>query len=195
MSRLVVVVDVQADFMRPDGALPVAGAEALIAPLQGWLASLRPAETAAVLFTLDTHERERYRGSPEAAEFPPHCERGTPGWNLELDPAQVDPAIPTYRLEKGVFDMWAEQGLRVEDMRTGLTVPREQFFAGLRARGVTTASVVGVAADYCVRWAIAGLLDRGFEVEVPRSLTCGISRQIDAVLAEDFAGAAVRSAP
>ena len=54
MQRFVVVVDTQADFMCADGALPVAGAEALIAPMQRWLASLRPAETAGVLFTFDT---------------------------------------------------------------------------------------------------------------------------------------------
>src|SRR3546814_5175396 len=46
MQRLVVVVDTQADFMWADGALSVAGAEALIAPMQRWLSSLRPAETA-----------------------------------------------------------------------------------------------------------------------------------------------------
>ncbi|MEG8025263.1 hypothetical protein QP162_14100 [Sphingomonas aurantiaca] len=48
--------------------------------------------------------------------------------------------------------------------------------------------VIGVAADYCVRWAVEGLVERGFAVTVPAGLTRGIERQIDTVAAEDFAG-------
>ena len=55
MRQFVIVVDTQADFMQADGALSVAGAEALKAPMQAWLASLSPADTAGILFTFDTH--------------------------------------------------------------------------------------------------------------------------------------------
>ena len=51
--------------------------------------------------------------------------------------------------------------------------------------------VIGVAADYCVRWAIDGLVERGFRVIVPQALTRGIARPIEQVLAEDFAREAV----
>ena len=108
-----------------------------------------------------------------------------------LDVALVDPAIPAWRIEKGVFDMWAEPGLAIEDARDAKrpTIEREAFFAALAASGVTEVTVIGVAADYCVRWAVDGLLARGFVVTVPAGLTRGIERQIDAVAAEDFAGA------
>ncbi|QKS00650.1 hypothetical protein F9288_14230 [Sphingomonas sp. CL5.1] len=42
-------------------------------------------------------------------------------------------------------------------------------------------AVIGVAADYCVRWAIDGLLTHEFDVSVPVGLTCGIDRQIETV--------------
>ena len=42
--RVVVVVDTQADFMNPDGALAVAGADALAAPMGEWLRGLAPAQ-------------------------------------------------------------------------------------------------------------------------------------------------------
>jgi nicotinamidase/pyrazinamidase len=58
MARFVIVVDTQRDFMASDGALSVAGAEALLAPMRAWLSALDPAETAGVLFTIDTHEPE-----------------------------------------------------------------------------------------------------------------------------------------
>ena len=194
MRRFIVVVDTQADFMHADGALAVAGAETLIAPMRAWLAGLDPAETAGVLFTFDTHTAERFTGSPEAEQFPLHCERGTPGWENVLDLAAVAPGIPVYRIEKGVFDMWAEPGLVIAAVGTGETQPRDAFFAALWAEGVTELTVIGVAADYCVRWAIDGAVARGFAVEVPAALTRGIARPIDQVLAEDFPGQPVRIA-
>jgi nicotinamidase/pyrazinamidase len=183
MARFVVVVDTQWDFMAGEGALSVAGAEVLVPPMQAWLSALQPGETAGVLFTFDTHFTETYAASPEAQMFPIHCVRGTRGWGNMLDVALVDPAIPAWRIEKGVFDMWAEPGLAIEDARdvSKPTILREDFFSTLAASGVT--------ADYCVRWAVDGLLARGFAVTVPTGLTRGIERQIEAVAADDFAGA------
>ncbi|PTQ61038.1 nicotinamidase/pyrazinamidase [Sphingomonas aurantiaca] len=190
MSRFVVVVDTQWDFMAGEGALSVAGAAALVAPMQAWLSALQPADVAGVLFTFDTHFRETYAASPEAAMFPIHCVRDTPGWANMLDIALLDPAIPAWRIEKGVFDMWAEPGLAIEDARDpgAPSIPREAFFSRLAAQHTTDVMVIGVAADYCVRWAVEGLVERGFAVTVPAGLTRGIERQIDTVAAEDFAG-------
>lgn len=191
MKKIVIVVDTQADFMNPDGALSVAGADVLAGPMNAWLAALRPEETAAVLFTFDTHFADTYPLSEEAKEFPIHCVRETPGWQNVLDADQVDRAIPTYRLEKGVFAMWQEDGLSVEPIGGGAPVDRDAFFDDLKASGVEEAIVIGVAADYCVRWAIDGLIERGFAVTVPEALTRGIARPIDQVLRDDFVGQAV----
>lgn len=192
MQRFVIVVDTQADFMNADGALSIDGAEALIAPMQAWLASLRPTETAGVLFTFDSHFADTYRRSVEAEQFPIHCVYRTPGWENVLDPDAIDPAVAVYRLEKGVFDMWAEPDLAVAAVATGKKVARDAFFAQLKAGGATEVTVIGVAADYCVRWAIEGLVARGFAVEVPTGLTRGIARPIEQVVADDFADAPVR---
>ncbi|MFD1786115.1 cysteine hydrolase family protein [Sphingomonas floccifaciens] len=190
MRRFVIVVDMQRDFVAADGALPVAGAEAIVAPMQAWLGGLRHEEVEGVLFTFDTHVPAIYADSEEARQFPPHCVKGSAGWELVVGPDAVDPAIPVYALEKGVFDMWAEPGLSVQ--RIGGTVcERESFFAGLRRRGVEEVTVVGVAADYCVRWAVEGLIKRGFQVAVPSALTRGISREIEAVAEEEWSDAAV----
>lgn len=194
MQRLILVVDTQRDFMAADGALSVAGAEALSGPMQALLDGLKPEETAAVLFTFDTHEPALYATSPEAEAFPIHCVRGSAGWENCLDPVGIDPAIPVWRIEKGVFDMWAQPGLTIEPYgRTeAAPVEREAFFGALKAVGVREAVVIGVAADYCVRWAIGGLLERGFAVTVPADLTRGIDRPIAMVAEEDFPGAALR---
>lgn len=184
--RFVIVVDMQGDFVHADGALPVPGAQAIVAPMQDWLNALDPALTAGVLLTFDTHQPEIYAGSPESEEFPIHCMKGTAGWESVLDASTIDPLIPIYTLEKGVFDMWAEPGLAMEPARGAQGEPtgRDSFFSDLAGSGVETVTVVGVAADYCVRWAMEGLLARGFRVDLPASLTRGIGKDAGEVIAE-----------
>ncbi len=189
--RFAIVVDMQRDFVAPDGALPVPGAEAIVVPVQQWLAGLDPETVAGVLFTADTHVPHLYAGSEEAKQFPLHCAVGTPGWALVVDPGAIDPAIPRYLLEKGVFDMWAEPGLTLEAIGTGAVRDRDAFFAALLADGIAEVEVVGVAADYCVRWAVEGLLDRGFRVTIPAALTRGIAAPVDTVARDAWAGRAV----
>lgn len=193
MASFVIVVDMQRDFVAADGALPVAGAPDIVAPMTRWLGALRPDAVAGVLFTADTHVPAVYAVSEEARMFPPHCARGTPGWALVVDPGAVDPAIPHYRLEKGVFDMWAEPDIAIMRIGSGGAgaVARDAFFDGLRGDGIVDVVVIGVAADYCVRWAVEGLIARGFRVTVPAALTRGIDRPIAAVARDEWAGAAV----
>lgn len=190
MTRFVIVVDTQRDFMAPDGALSVAGADALLPRMRQWLRKLDPAETAGILFTFDTHLPEVYASSAEADAFPIHCVRGSAGWANMLDITLVDAAIPVWRLEKSVFDMWAEPDTVIRNMRNAADprVGRDNFFTDLKSTGVKEVVVIGVAADYCVRWAIDGLIRRGFQVVVPEQLTRGIARQMRAIAAADFAG-------
>lgn len=196
MKDFVIVVDTQRDFMAADGALSVAGAEALLPAFRRFLEGLPPDRTAGVLFTFDTHDPGVYAASPEAEQFPPHCVRGSEGWANMLEAGAIDPAIPVWRLEKGVFDMWEEEDVAILSERDpgAPPVPREAFFARLKEDGVRHVTVVGVAADYCVKWAVDGLVARGFDVTVPETLTRGIARQIRQVVAEDFAGRGVRVA-
>jgi nicotinamidase/pyrazinamidase len=189
MARFVIVVDTQVDFIAADGALSVRDADTLVEPMRAWLRGLDPVGTAGVLFTFDTHTPEVYAHSAEAKAFPIHCVRGTEGWGNVLDVALLDPAIPAWRIEKGVFDMWSEDGLSIENARDPVEpgVSRERFFDDIAARGIVDVTVIGVAADYCVRWAIDGLIARGFRVEIPEGLTRGIDRQIGAVVEDEFA--------
>jgi len=90
--RFVVVVDMQGDFVWPSGALPVAGAEAIVSPMQDWLSALDPATTAGVLLTFDTHVSDVYAGSPESGQFPIHCLHGTAGWESVLPSPRQSPS-------------------------------------------------------------------------------------------------------
>ncbi len=188
---LIVAVDTENDFMRADGLLSVPGAEALIGPMRDYVAALDPAEVAAFLATFDLHDAATFFGSPENVGdpangipgFPLHCEIGTAGAENVLDLSVPDRnGIPRYRLEKGVFDMWQEDDVHVSGE------PREAFFERLRDQGVDTVRVFGVAADFCVMWAIRGFLERGFRVEVVERLTAGIARDMAQTVADEFPG-------
>ena len=194
MSKLVIVVDMQKDFVLADGALPVPEAETLVTPMQEWLGMLKPEETAGVLMTFDTHVPDVYNNSPESEQFPIHCVRGTEGWKTVLPLGTIKPEITVWRLEKGVFGMWEEPHLNVTNIRNmaAPAMPRDEFFEDLKQKGVTEVDVVGVAADFCVKWAIDGLVERGFKVNVPQHLTKGIERQISQVVTEDFGKSPVK---
>lgn len=185
-----IYIDVQCDFMFPDGKLHVPGAERLVEHIQDEIECL-DADSAGALFTFDTHIREIYEQSEEAKQFALHCEKNTAGWQLAVDPFTAP--VPIYWLEKPVFNMWETPGLRVQRMH-GIGMDRDAFFLYLKANGVNTLRFRGVAADYCVKWAIEGALERGFNVLVVGHLTAGIERDMEQVIREDFDGKPVELA-
>lgn len=65
--------------------------------MQAWLAGLRSEDVTGVLFTADTHVPTIYAASAEAEQFPPHCEKSTPGWENVLDPDAINPAVSLCR--------------------------------------------------------------------------------------------------
>jgi len=187
MKKFVIVVDAQNDFMLNTGALSVPQADTVITKINDYLKTLKVKKTAGVLFTFDTHDLSTYPGSKESEQFPPHCLKGHTGWNLAVDPRSVSPSIPVWKLEKNVFDMWEEKSSFIRGVLTDYD--RDYFFNQmLKEQKIKEVEVVGVAADYCVKFAIQGLVDRNYMVRIPSSdLTKGISRSIGQVVREDFA--------
>jgi len=175
--KLLVIVDTQADFMMSKGALYVPNSEELIGTLNTMAFELDPIEFPYVLMTFDTHHEDTYPGSEEAKQFPIHCIEGTPGHANVVNVELFHEDIEIYGIQKPVFDMWADG---VDD--------RDEYIQNVANDGIHRVRIVGVASDYCVKWAIAGFLDRGFAVEVSRSLTRGIMRDIDTTVNEDFEG-------
>ena len=162
IKKLITIVDMQNDFVQPNGKLPVTGAASLIEPFNKFI---RRASFDAAVATFDTHNKHEYKKSEEAKLFPIHCVKGTPGWELAVNMPYM------YRsLEKSIFDMWPEN----PELPTFAPQKYEVF-------------VVGVAADYCVKYAVQGFLDRGYQTTVFTDLTRGIQREFDQVANEDFA--------
>lgn len=199
MLKIAIVVDAQYDFMsKDDGALYVPGAEDIVETMDQYLESITIENGyLGVIFTADSHDAETYPDSEEAKEFPPHCYMGTDGFNFSVDPSKVVPpsegGVDRYILNKGVFNMWEESSLKLrpfkvtgEPVSIGGEQDREQFFKSMADAGVEDIEVIGVASDYCVKWAIEGLLIRKFNVVVYDNLVAGIQRDIHQVAKEDF---------
>lgn len=79
MSRLLVVVDMQKDFV--DGALGTREASAIVPHVVEKIKTYKEAGQE-VVFTLDTHFSD-YMDTMEGKKLPViHCVKGTPGWEL-----------------------------------------------------------------------------------------------------------------
>jgi nicotinamidase/pyrazinamidase len=143
------VVDVQNDFL-PGGALAVPQGDAVIAPLNGWIARFTAAGLP-VFASRDWHPGGHCSFHAQGGPWPPHCVAGSAGAafaeGLALPPDAdvvskgVDAATEAY---SAFADTGLAQLLRVQQV--------ERLFVG------------GLATDYCVLHTVADALRLGFEV-------------------------------
>ena len=176
-------IDTQLDFVTPGGALYGHGAERLI-PAVARLNRYASERRIPLISTTDAHPEN-------AAEFhvwPPHCVSGTFGQRkpcatllsdrfvVPYDPAfsfaAPNDAVGQFIIEKNDLDMFSNPC--VPDV--------------LAALGVTVCVVYGVFIDYCVKYAIMGLLRTGRQVSLVTDASASISQEAgDAVIAEFIA--------
>ena len=145
------IVDVQRDFL-PGGALAVPGGDAVVAPLNAYIAQALEAGSP-VFASRDSHPVDhcsfRERGGP----WPPHCVAGTmgarfaPGLRLPPHAQIIDKATSA---EADAYSAFSGTGLA----------------QSLKAQGVQRVLVGGLATDYCVLSTVLDALREGFETVV-----------------------------
>lgn len=158
-KKLLHIVDMQNDFVMANGKLSVAGAESLIEPANEFL---RNVKFDKIIATFDTHYRATYNNTSEARDFPPHCLYGTNGWKLAIKLDKYD------RVLKNVYDVWADSRA-IEKTLTGFEPKNTDVY------------IMGVASDFCVKYAVLGYIHRGYSVTIIKDLCCGINTQIETV--------------
>ncbi len=139
------VVDVQNDFADPAGGLSVAGG-ADVVPILNEHIRRATANGALVVYTQDWHPAVTAHFAKDGGIWPVHCVAGT--WGAELHPDLVADAGP--RVHKGANGEDGYSGFTMRDPATGIDAPTE-LDGLLRARGIRTVLVGGLATDYCVR--------------------------------------------
>lgn len=164
-------IDTQVDFIEPQGALYVPGAEKL-KPVFAKLIHYAREHQIPVIASADAHLAD----DPEFKVFPPHCVKATPGQEKIAETySQTALVIPnkksTYNLnghrevliEKTVFDIFGNPN-------------SEDIFQYYQADEYV---VFGVATDYCVCAAALGLRQRNYQVTILSDAIAAVSKEGD----------------
>ncbi|MCE4620228.1 MAG: cysteine hydrolase [Desulfurococcales archaeon] len=139
----IIVVDMQNDFVKPEGKLYVPTAQATVEPIKRLLEKARKAGARA-FYTQDTH----YDNDPEYEIWGEHVRYGTWGWQIidELKPQEGDIVVVKTRYD-GFY------GTPLDDL--------------LRVYGIKNTVIVGTVANICVLHTAASAALRWYKVIVP----------------------------
>lgn len=188
MKEIVFIdIDTQFDFISPKGKLYVPGAEELIPNLK--LLTLAAFNNdILIISSQDTHARN----DPEFKQFPSHCVAGSSGQKKILETRLKKRVVisseilgrrellakikgyPQVILEKNTYDVFTNFNL-------------------LRMlKPFSEAYVYGVALDYCVKYAVLGLLQSGLKVNLISDAVSAVNPQEDKALLVKFKNNGVR---
>ena len=170
MEKLLFIVDMQNDFLLPDGKLTVfknnpSESSLFIDKVQPFLDTATPDMFDKIVTTFDTHYAENYSSTIESDEFVGHCFFGTEGWN---SPLIFPTAIPTEKLYKHGFNIWNESNYKL-------------LSADCKEKHIF---LMGIATDYCVKYAMEGFLQKGAKVTVFSDMVHEISTPLNTLLAD-----------
>ncbi len=155
-------VDVQRDFMLPGGNLYVPGAEKLLPNIHRLTDAARQDRVFLV-----SHGCFHTPDDPEFKIFPPHCVKGTAG-------AELVPEALTAKVFRVANDAEAQipqdlskyQQILLEKQTLNIFESRHADELVKRMGSEPEFVVFGVVTEYCVSFAVKGLLARGRRVAV-----------------------------
>jgi nicotinamidase/pyrazinamidase len=177
-------IDTQLDFVTPGGALYGAGAERLI-PAVATLNRYAGDHAIPLISTTDAHPEN----AVEFRIWPPHCVIGTFGQQKPvatlLEKRAVLPYAPDFDI--ATLDTTASQIVVEKDDLDAFSNPHVP--ALLTKLGVTECFVYGVFIDYCVKFAIMGLLRSGFRVSLVTDASASISATAGEQVIREFSAA------
>jgi len=140
-----VIVDMQNDFVRPEGALPIENAAGSIGAIRR-LQQFARAAGMPVFYTQDSH----YAGDREFALWGEHCTVGTSGWEIIGDLAP-DETAGDLVFRKDRYDGFFGTNLE----------------STLRQRDIDTLIICGTVANICVLYTAASAAIRWYHVILP----------------------------
>jgi nicotinamidase/pyrazinamidase len=166
-------VDVQADFMLPGGKLYVPGAEKLLANIRRLTDAARQGQVFLV-----SHGCFHTPDDPEFKIFPQHCVKGTAGAEL-VPEALTDKVarVPNDEEAKLPEDLSKFQQILLEKQTLNIFKSRHADALVQRLGSHAEFVVFGVVTEYCVSFAVKGLLERGRRVAVVGDAIETLSRE------------------
>ena len=155
-------VDVQRDFVLPGGKLYVPGAEKLLPNIRRLTDAARQGRVFLV-----SHGCFHTPNDPEFRIFPPHCVKGTAG--AELVPEALTDRVARVPNDAEVRlpeDLSKYQQILLEKQTLNIFESRHADALVQRLAKDAEFVVFGVVTEYCVSFAVKGLLERGRRVAV-----------------------------
>ena len=181
-SRKIVLweVDVQADFMLPEGKLYVPGAEKLLPNIRKLTDAARSGHAFLV-----SHGCFHAADDPEFADFPAHCVKGTPG--AELMPEALADAVLRIPNEDGVaiperLDLWQQVLMEKQTLDIFETRHVEELLKHFALDAEF--AVFGVVTEICVVRAARGLLKRKRKVALVTDAIASLGPEGERAIAE-----------
>ena len=164
VSRDVILweVDVQRDFVLPGGKLYVPGAEKLLPNIKRLTDAARQGKAFLV-----SHGDFHTPNDPEFKIFPPHCVKGTPG--AELVPEAITEKVarvPNEPDTKIPEDLSPYQQILLEKQTLSIFESRHADELVRKLGDHAEFVVFGVVTEYCVGFAVKGLIERSRRVAV-----------------------------
>lgn len=181
-------VDVQRDFMLPGGKLYVPGAEKLVPNIRKLTDAARRDEVFLV-----SHGDFHPPNDPEFSQFPPHCIKGTPGAEL-LPEALADKVVRVENLPEAKlpddFSLYQQVVLEKQTLDIFQSLHADELVERL---GTAAEFVVfGVVTEYCVNFAVRGLIQRKRRVAVVQDAIETLSAEAGEKCICDLQGSGVR---
>lgn len=175
-------VDVQRDFMLPDGKLYAPGAEKLIPNIRK-LVDVARHDEAFLVSSGDAHPPN----DPEFKQFPSHCVKGTPGAEL-LPEALANKVVRVENVPDAKLpsDLFAYQQVVLEKQTLDIF---QTFHADELVERLGTEPelvVFGVVTEYCVACAVKGLLQRQCRVAVVQDAIRALTPEAEAKALAEF---------
>ncbi|RKY31950.1 MAG: hypothetical protein DRP67_01685 [Candidatus Omnitrophota bacterium] len=163
-------IDTQFDFMAPDGALYVPGAEE-IKPVLKKITEFAVKNNIPIIGSVDAHSEK----DPEFKNFPPHCIKNTPGYEkipeTKTENMILIPNEEGYyeKIEPGKQIIFEKQTFSIFD-----NVNLDKILKDCERRKVI---IYGVATEYCVKKAAEGFVERGYTTYLLKDAIKGIDKK------------------
>ncbi|MGR3176294.1 MAG: cysteine hydrolase family protein [Candidatus Scalindua sp.] len=151
-------IDTQFDFMDPQGNLYVPDAEDIIDNIKK-LFDYAKEHKIKILSSTDAHTVD----DPEFKLFPPHCVKGTSG-NQKIEASTCKDNILIENIEQDITEFMLDHEQTIIEKQSHDIFDNTNIDKVIVQLDASDYVVFGVATDYCVKFAVLGLLRRGYKV-------------------------------
>lgn len=171
-KRALIVVDVQNDFVDPEGGLSVKDASSVVPSINAMISDARD-DDRLIVYTQDWHPKVTPHFAKDGGIWPVHCVADS--WGAQFYP-ELEIVSDAWVVKKGTGGEDGYSGFSVRDPETEAEWDTAMESI-LKQHGIDEVEIVGIATDYCVKETALDARKRGFKTAVYRSCMKGVDLQ------------------